>query len=218
MNTPEKYNYHGKLINYKCFSSSIITFRIFDDYLRFIFNCLKSLSILFLFLLIFIFSGCSEKQAIQIDDKAICEQETLRFNKLKQVTHCNTDTCITSLEIIMWDQTFQIGDTIVISVAAKFNSLGIPFILDKPVYVSIKSGSGDQETFLLDGKLLPGQTLETDREYLKCVIPYSVNHSNSPGFENNLLEIRPTGDTLIASYRSYCTNAIIEDTVAIIPK
>ncbi|MGE5679517.1 MAG: hypothetical protein ACM34K_01430 [Bacillota bacterium] len=52
---------------------------------------MKSLSILFLFILIFIFSGCAEKQAVQIDEKAMGEQEILGFGKIKQVTHCNTD-------------------------------------------------------------------------------------------------------------------------------
>ncbi|HEX2867351.1 MAG TPA: hypothetical protein VHO03_09935 [Ignavibacteriales bacterium] len=179
---------------------------------------MKSLSILFLFLLIFVFPGCAEKQAVQIDEKAICEQENLRFNKLKQVTHCDTDTCITNPEIFIWDQTFQTGDTVAISVSARFNSFDARLIFDKPVYVSIKSGSGDQETFLLDGKLLPGQIIIEGREYFKSIIPYSIDHSNSPVLGNNLLEIRPTGDTLIASYRSYCTNAIVKDTAVIIPK
>lgn len=218
MNSPERCNYHRELIDYKCFSSSIISLRISDADLRIIFYCWRSLNILFLFLLMFVFSGCSEKDAIQIEDEAICEQETLWFNKLKQVTNCNTDTCITTLKIFIWDQPFQIGDTIVISVAARFNSLGIPLIYGKPVYVSIKSGSGDQETFLLDGKLLPGQIIATDREYFKYVIPYKVAQSNSPNLGNNLLEIKPTGDTLIASYRSYCTNVIVADTAAITPK
>ncbi|MGE5430902.1 MAG: hypothetical protein ACM3QX_07500 [Syntrophomonadaceae bacterium] len=179
---------------------------------------MKSLSILFLFILIFIFSGCAEKQAIQIEQKAMCEQEKFGFDKLKQVTHCNTDTCITSPEIRIWDKPFQTGDTIVISVSAKFTSFDEPLIYGKPVYVSVKSGSGDQETFLLDGKLLPGETRVPEIEIFRSIIPYSVDHSNSPVLGNNLLEIRPNGDTLIASYRSYCTNAVIEDTAVIIPK
>ncbi|MCU7525910.1 MAG: hypothetical protein ACM3UR_14900 [Bacteroidota bacterium] len=179
---------------------------------------LKSLSILFLFILIFVFSGCAEKQAVQIEEKAMCEQENLSFNKLKQVTHCDADTCITNPEIRIWDKAFQIGDTIMISVSAKFTSFDAQLLSGKPVYVSIKSGSGDQETFLLDGKLLPGQIIIEGSEYFHSVIPYSVDHSNPPVLGNNLLEIRPTGDTLIASYRSYCTDAAIEDTAVIIPK
>ncbi|MCU7492669.1 MAG: hypothetical protein HF308_15465 [Ignavibacteria bacterium] len=179
---------------------------------------LKSLSIPFLFILIFIFSGCAEKQVIQIEEKAMCEQEKFGFEKLKQVTHCDNDTCITNPEIRIWNKPFQIGDTIMISVSAKFTSFDEPLIYGKPVYVSIKSGSGDQETFLLDGKSLPGETRLVGIQIFRIIIPYSVDHSNPPVLGNNLLEIRPTGDTLIASYRSYCTNAVVEDTAVIIPK
>lgn len=179
---------------------------------------LKSLSILFLFILIFVFPGCAEKQAVQTDEKELGEQEILGFGKIKQVTHCNTDTCITNPEIRIWDKPFQTGDTIAISVSAWFTSFNEPLIFHKPVYVSVKSGSGDQETFLLDGKLLPGETRVPEIEIFRSVIPYSVDHSNPPVLGNNLLELRPTGDTLIASYRSYCTNAVIEDTAVISSK
>ncbi|MDP4197144.1 MAG: hypothetical protein Q8940_18995 [Bacteroidota bacterium] len=112
----------------------------------------------------------------------------------------------------------QLGDTIAVVISAKYDYNGSPLIYDKPVYVTITTGFGDKETYWLKGKLLPGQTKLIDIEIFHGLISYNTFYVSHPSKEDNFLEIRPTGDTLIASYQSYCSGNIIKDTVVILPK
>ena len=113
---------------------------------------------------------------------------------------------------------YHVGDTIAVLVSQEF---GAQIIGNKDVFVTVTSKFGDSETYLLNNGFWPCQTIVADISIYKTVIYYNskpLDRKAKAIPNNGELEIRTTGDTLIASYNSYSTGKMIYDTVAIIPK
>jgi hypothetical protein len=119
---------------------------------------------------------------------------------------------------IFWNRPYHIGDTLAVLVSQEF---GAQIIGNKDVFVTVTSKFGDSETYLLNNGFWPCQTIVADISIYKTVIYYNskpLDRKAKAIPNNGELEIRTTGDTLIASYNSYSTGKMIYDTVAIIPK
>jgi hypothetical protein len=98
---------------------------------------------------------------------------------------------------------------------------GAQIIGTKEVFVTVTSKLGDSETYWLKGGAWPCLTTAGDISIYHAIIYYNTKLLGSkphPFSNNGELEIRTTGDTLIASYSSYSTGKILYDTVAVIPK
>lgn len=125
---------------------------------------------------------------------------------------------ITCPRFILGPRPYHLGDTLVIIVSQAF---GAAIIGANPVYVTTTSKFGDSETYWLRGGSWPCESRATDVEIYRAVIFYNTAPLGGPPYpspNNGLLEVRTTGDTLVASYVSYCTGNTIRDTVAILPR
>jgi hypothetical protein len=113
---------------------------------------------------------------------------------------------------------FHVGDTLAVQVSQKFAAA---IIGTNPVYVTVTSKFGDRETYWLTAGFWPCESRAVDIDIYRAVIFYNTEPLGGPPYpfpNNGQLEIRTTGDTLIASYMSYCTGNTIRDTVAILPR
>jgi hypothetical protein len=124
---------------------------------------------------------------------------------------------ITCPYFIYGPRPFQFGDTLAVILSQPF---GAQLFGSNQVYVNIKSGFGDNETYCLNSGFWPCETRAVDIEIYRTLIPYAVPlRGQSYPFPNNgQLEVRPSGDTIIASFVSYCTNKHLADSAAILPR
>ncbi len=159
-------------------------------------------------------NGCLEKGVTISNPKGDCIQELLRFSKIKFETYFDSDTSITCPRFISWERPFRIGDTLCLIVSSEYFKTGNPVIWNKPVEVTVTSMLGDEETYLLKGNFWPCEIRPTDFEIFRSTIFYKTY--NQPFKNNGQLEINNEGDTLIANYKSYCTNLFVKDTVYIL--
>lgn len=168
-------------------------------------------------------NGCKKDEIIQPLDKPICIQEGPYFSRLVIETYPGPPggDSIRCPKFIFWNRPFHIGDTLAINVSSRFDFSGAPVIGGKPVFVTATSKLGDSETYWLKGASWPCQTIADDTEHYSAIIFYNTTPLGYPVYpfpNNGHLEIRTTGDTLVASYVSYCTGNIVRDTVALLPK
>lgn len=179
----------------------------------------KKIIFLLTLLVIFLLSnGCSDEEIIQDNEKPFCVEEGPTFSKLKLETYSDKDTSITCPRFIFWERPFYIGDTLALFVNARYDDSGKPIIFDKPVYVTINSRLGDEETYWLKSGSWPCQIRATDIEFFYGIVFYNTYKVGNASPNNGQLEINISGDTLIASYKSYCTGNVVMDTIAILPK
>lgn len=116
------------------------------------------------------------------------------------------------------DRPFHIGDTLAVMVSQNW---GAQIIGDKPVTVTIRTMFGDTESYLLKNGFWPCESQAVDVEIYRAIISYNSLPLGGPPYpfpNNGELEIRTTGDTLIASYLSLCSGDTLRDSVAIVPK
>jgi hypothetical protein len=180
----------------------------------------KSLSLSILCVLLI---SCKDDHTSQPPEKQLCEKDaTLVLSRLTTVTFpppsgWGTDS-VKCPQFNFWERPFHIGDSLAIIVSQNF---GAQIIGNKPVYVTISSNLGDTETFFLRSGFWPCETRAVDVEIYRAIIIYSSTPCGGPPYpypNNGQLEIRATGDTLSASYISYCSGDTLRDSVAIIPR
>ena len=170
-----------------------------------------------------LFYGCKSANApVQPVDKIPCKEGRLFFEKIIIDPDINPlGDSVNCPEFIKGQKPFHIGDTLAIEVDQNFNANSEPVIGNKQVLVLITSKFGDRETYLLKKGDWPCQSYIIGKEFFLSLIQYNSIPLGNPSFpspENGLLDIRTTGDTLIASYKSYCSGDTLRDTVAILPK
>ena len=170
-----------------------------------------------------LFYGCKSANApVQPVEKIPCKEGKIYFEKL--IVEHKIDPLGDSVncpKFIIGQRSFHIGDTLAIEVDQNFNANSEPVIGNKQVLVLITSKFGDRETYLLKKGNWPCYLYIVDKEFFLSLIQYNSIPLGNPSFpvpENGLLDIRTTGDTLIASYKSYCSGDTLRDTVAILPK
>jgi hypothetical protein len=115
---------------------------------------------------------------------------------------------------------YYFGDTLYIETNQPYNSSDEPVINGKSVIVTITSKFGDREDYNLKSGYLPCETRVGDNEIYRSMVTYAYGlGSPSQPFPNDgILEIRPTGDTLVASFKSFCSGDTLRDTAIISPK
>ncbi|HEX2983175.1 MAG TPA: hypothetical protein VHO28_06490 [Ignavibacteriales bacterium] len=173
---------------------------------------------IFIILLIgFIIASCKKEETVQPPIQYPCEEARFGFAQFTIQTHqIEGYEPVRCPEFWSINGSFSIGDTLAIIVSQTFNAGYKPVIDGKPVYVTITSKLGDSEKYLLKSKIWPCQTLIDNVEWLSEIIDYNTyqpNENHSPLHNNGLLEIRSSGDTLIASYKSYCSGNVLFDMI-----
>lgn len=184
----------------------------------------KIILIKFIPILLLVFSylssinGCKKNELVASDEP--CLEGHVAFAKLTIESDTLGRDTIRCPIIIFGQRPYHFGDTLTVNVNQPFDFSGVPVIGNKPVYVTITSKFGDRETYLLKSGLWPCETVVGEDEIFHAVIfyTYSLSLPSIPTPENGLLEINSIGDTLIVSYRSYCSGNTLRDTVAILPK
>lgn len=186
-------------------------------------NSLTTQRFLLLSILCALIISCKEDQASQFPQKPLCEKDaTLVLSRLTIVTFpppsgLDSDS-IKCPQFNFLERPFHIGDSLAIIVSQNF---GAQIIGSKPVCVTISSNFGDSETFLLKSGFWPCETRAVDVAIYRAIIFYNSKPLGGPPYpfpNNGQLEIRTTGDTLIASYISYCSGDTLRDSVAVIPR
>jgi len=174
----------------------------------------------FTFITLLLFSGCKKEELTEPVTPITGPEAKLALSKLVTETYSPVvegDSVEHCPKFIYWQRPFHIGDTLAILVSQDF---GAQIIGAKAVFVTVTSNLGDSETYLLKGGYWPCETRAGDVSIYRAIIYYNTKLLGSkpyPFSNNGELEIRPTGDTLIASYSSYSTGKMLYDTVAINP-
>lgn len=165
-------------------------------------------------------SGCEKDGFVQPPLKPSCKEGLLLLSRFTVATFPGPPgfDSIRCPQFIFWQRPFHIGDTLGVIVSQNFDASGAPVVGIKPVYVKVTSKLGDSEIYLLKGGFWPCEARITDVEILRSLIFYNTYSVNFPSPDNGQLEVRSTGDTLIASYISYCTGDTLRDTVAVLIK
>jgi len=167
--------------------------------------------------------GCKDDQTSQPPHRLLCEKDAiLVLSRLTIVTFppppdLNADS-IQCPQFNFWERPFHVGDSLAVMVSQNF---GAQIIGSRPVCVTVTSNFGDTETFLLKSGFWPCETRAVDISIYRAIIFYNSTPLGGPSYpfpNNGQLEIRTTGDTLIASYISYCSGDTLRDSVAVIPK
>jgi len=167
--------------------------------------------------------SCKDDQPLQPSEEPFCEKDaTLILSRLTTVIFppppgWDTDS-IKCPQFNFWGRPFHIGDSLAIIVSQNF---GAQIIGSRPVYVTVTSNFGDTETFLLKSGFWPCETRALDVSIYRAIVFYNSTPLGGPPYpfpNNGQLEIRTTGDTLIASYISYCSGDTLRDSVAVIPR
>jgi hypothetical protein len=161
--------------------------------------------------IILLLNNCKEENA-PIDSIPIGPEARLAFGKfVKDIIHPDPLKCD---KIILAERPYYIGDSIAIIISQEF---GAQIIGTSDVFVTITSKLKDSEKYLLSGKPSPCEIWLVDYAIYKSMINYNKQAVDKPTPNNGQLEIRLTGDTLLASFRSFSTGKILYDSLAIIP-
>jgi hypothetical protein len=153
--------------------------------------------------------GCKNDEPIQPPEKGPCAVEKILLSRLTIETYpgplgFDSIRCPT---FNAGKRPFHVGDTIAVTISNFFGLSNAEPIGSKPVFVTVTSRLGDSETFLLQKGFWPCEMRQTEVEIFRTIIFYSTSPLCSPVYpfpNNGHREIRTTGDTLIASYLSYC--------------
>jgi len=115
---------------------------------------------------------------------------------------------------------YHLGDTITVSFDQPFSYSDVPIITNQSVVVKVTSKFGDIEYYVLDPGYWPCESRGGDVQVFHSVIfyVYSLDSPSIPHPNNGFLEIKPTGDTIIASIKSFSSSDTLRDTVALLPK
>jgi len=183
-------------------------------------NQISTITVIIVMALLFL-NSCKKEELSQPVIYPTGPEAILAFSRLVTETYqlpLVENDSVNCPKFISWQRPFHIGDTLAVAVSQAY---GAQIIGTKPVLVTVTSGLGDSETYLLKNNFWPCEIIAIDISIYRSVIYYNTKPIGSkphPYPNNGELEIRTTGDTLIASYNSYSTGKMIYDTVAIIPK
>jgi hypothetical protein len=162
-------------------------------------------------IILLLLSSCKEEDT-PIDSIPIGPEARLAFGKfVKDIIHPDPLKCD---KIVLAERPYNIGDSVTVIVSQEF---GAQIIGTSDVFVTITSKLKDSETYLLSGKPLPCEVSLVDYAIYRTMINYNKQTVNKPTPNNGQLEIRLTGDTLVASFRSFSTGKILYDSLPIIP-
>ena len=170
--------------------------------------------------LLTLINGCKEEAISPIKNEQRPEAK-LSLSRLVTESYpspVDSSAVVYCPKFIYWGRPFHIGDTLAVVVSQE---LGAQIIGDKNVSVTVTSKLGDNESYILKGGSWPCFTHASDISTYQAIIFYNTKSLGNPphAFPNNgELEIKTTGDTLIASYLSYSTGKTLYDTVAVVPK
>ena len=166
---------------------------------------------------------CKDDQAVQPPRRPHCGKDALlALSRLTMLTlpppPGTTSDSIKCPLFNFWERPFHIGDTLAVTVSQE---MGAQIIGDKPVTVMVRTMFGDTESYLLRSGFWPCEMRAVDVEIYRAITTYNSVPLGGPPYpfpNNGQLEIRTTGDTLMASYVSYCSGDTLRDSVAVIPK
>lgn len=176
-----------------------------------------------IFISFFFFNTCSDTgTSTEPRSPLPCDEAKLVLSRLTTIVippppEIGGDS-ITCPQFIYGPRPFHLGDTLAVIVSQAF---GAQVIGSNPVYVNIKSKFGDSETYWLKGGAWPCESNAVDVAIYRAIIFYNTTDLGGPPYpfpNNGQLEIRSTGDTIVASFHSFCSGNILTDTVAVLPR